>query len=32
MMANLILWKIRDLALYTTPDESHHGRLRGRGC
>lgn len=30
--ARVILWKIRTLALYGTPDKGHHARLRGRGC
>ena len=30
MMATLILWTIRDVALYTTPEKYHHARLRGR--
>ena len=32
LAGRVILWKIRALALYMTPDKSHHGRLRGRGC
>jgi hypothetical protein len=30
MMATLILWTIRTVALYTTPENYHHARLRGR--
>jgi hypothetical protein len=30
MMATLILWTIRAVALYTTPEKYHHARLRGR--
>ena len=29
MMATLILWTIRAVALYTTPENYHHARLRG---
>jgi hypothetical protein len=32
MMATLIFWKIRALALYMTPDKYHRTRSRGRGC
>jgi len=32
MMATLIFWKNRALALYMAPDKYHHARLRGRGC